>query len=360
MTDNIMFELMSDYVDEIIGECHITCTEALNVATEALEIYELESITNIASNYGVLMEDDFQYPAATKKNEDAKDSSSSSGSQQSSEKQKKTTKKFFERIVELLKAAGRKIAEIGKKIWEKLKELWAFLKKKFKQLSTSKLFGGKPWPNGYDINFKTGFDSISELQHACRSVGNEMIDKFVGFGNAIKTGDREKMMNFAKNNQAFVVGFYKHPRELINEQLSGPKFDDKDDSVNAWIREVFKYDQKDSDFRMDVAFQSRMVKQVMDVQGPLTTILDVGQRQTNDSMTMLRKAADKVDQLARDAETKTIYPTMGSVLRGFASMMVSTAEFGLVTTGQSVKFACNKYNQLVDHFVSLKLLRKAG
>lgn len=358
MYDDIVLEILSGSIDEVVAECNIACTDTMNAITEALEIYELETISNISSCHGLVLEGDFQYPSVVKKGDNAEKDDSKSGS--SSDNQKKTNKKFFTRIAELLKAAVKKIAEIGKTIWEKLKQLWETIKKKLHKLATSKILGGKPWPNGFNIDFKSGFDSIDELQDACQNVGKEMMDKFVGFGEAVKSGDREKMINFAKHNDAFVSGFYTHPRELINEQLKGTKFGKEDNAVNMWIRDAFKYEQKGSDFRMDVVFQTKMAKQVIDAQRSLPITLGLGRDITNTVMGNLRNAADEVDDLATIVETKSLYPTLAPMLRYLSSMMISTSEFGLVTVGQSSKFAIMKYNQVVDHFVSLKILKRAA
>lgn len=357
MNDELMLEILDNSIDETIGECHLACTDAIDAITEALEIYEIECIESVRTRLGVV-EEDFQPPGAIPKKDDEKEKSTDNNSNKDNGNtaSQKASKGFFSKIAEILKKAAAKIAEIGKKIFNKLSEKAKLLANKIRNLTTSKFLGGKPWPNGFDIDLVAGSKANYKLFEACKRVGKEMENDFIDLGESILSGDRNRMMERAKKNEAFIKGLYNSPIELINEVIEGTKFEKGEDALHKWTLEVFKFDQKDENFRMDIAFQRKMINQLLDMRLE-NTANQFANSNNIERMKSLRKNADKMEEIANKVEHKTIYPTIAPVLRQLASMMIKTAEFGLVAPGQVINFSITKHNEILNKFAELGIIR---
>lgn len=336
---DLLFEVLNNAISDSIGQYHQCCTEAIAVSTEALELFELESLVNVHEAAQVLQEGESPNSVT--------------------DKQKKASRKFLDTIVRVVKAAAGKVVEIGKNIVAKLKQFLQFISKKLKKVVGSKILGGKPWPNGFEIDFTKGNDAIEELCKASQEISYDLIDKMDTFSQYVIDGDQKKTESFLKDpkNHNIVYGEHKHPRDLFNERMK-IKFSDKDNAVNEWCHTAYHFEQHGEDFSMSVALQTKMVYQIIKESVIFNTTLRWAEEDTNVSSTNLRNFADIVEKRADQVENgQGLDPRLGKVLHALSSNMISTSEFSIHVVAATTQFGMSKLSQMISKFTELGLIR---
>ena len=345
---DLYFETLNGAVEESLGYYHQVCADTITASAEALEIFEVE-------NMCILAEAGY---ARISGSQDGNQNDNWKGD--ASEKQKGAAKKLLSKIVEILRKGCAKLADAGKYIVTKLKGMLDALSGKVKKLTQSKALGGKPWPNGFSINFVNGNKELSNLCDTVREVSSTMNKNISDFAMDIVKNDMEKAKKFIENpfNKDLMFGGKKHPRELLNDNGMRVKIPDGDNSIMEWATKVYQFEQHGEDFAMSIGDQMKMMQDILRGLQDYSGILDFTRETAQLSSTNLRKAADTVEKCARVIESGNgVNMKFASGLHSLSSMMVTTSEYGIHSTTAVFNFGVNKINQAINKFIEFGLFK---